>query len=466
MVWLTKSKFLSLAYRLPWPSKTFLVHPQILRMNRFCFATILINVIFACFLLVAPAQTSHAQSGVGDIGEKILSVLGVGGEDSPGTQGEEQAGQESAGQKGKTEPETGSEGKTTDAEAEQETQADPGSTGGLIKQIWNFPFFKTGDTWLRVNQIVTALGILIFGGLLASFLSRLLGRISKRHKKIDPSAAALVQKTTFFGLILFVLVLVIQVAKVPLAFLTLILTAVVIGASIGAKNTIYDYLSGMILVLERPVRVNDCIEVGKQQGFVTDISGRFTIIRRFDGIDVLVPNSKLLENSVKNWTLQDLKLRGDIKVSVVYSSPVRQVSEILRQAIEENDEVLESPSAGVFLWEFGESSLDFWAWFWTDVNSPLDIWRIQSAIRYRILELFNEHGITIAFPQRDVHLDSSSPLRIQDAQAEKIDRETQRSRQQAVTSTDPADDRHDEKQKEANAQTEDELKEDHLGPHV
>jgi small-conductance mechanosensitive channel len=310
------------------------------------------------------------------------------------------------------------------------------------------------------------LGILIFGGLLASVLSRLLGRISKWHKKVDQSAAALVQKTTFFVLILLVLVLVIQVAKVPLAFLTLILTAVVIGASIGAKNTIYDYLSGVILVLERPVRVSDCVEVDKEQGIVTEISGRCTIIRRFDGIDVLVPNSKLLENSVMNWTLRDLKLRGDIKVSVSYSSPARQVAEILRQAIEENDEVLETPSAGVFLWEFGESSLDFWAWFWTDVKSPLDIWRIQSAIRYRILELFNEHGITIAFPQRDVHLDSSSPLRIQDAQAEKIDRETQRSRQQAVTSTDPTDDRHDEKQKEANAQTEDELKEDHLGPHV
>lgn len=104
-------------------------------MNRFCFATILINVIFACFLLVAPAQTSHAQSGVGDIGEKILSLLGVGGEDSPRTQGEEQASQENAGQKGKTEPETGSEGKITDAEAKQEAQADPESTGGWIKQI-------------------------------------------------------------------------------------------------------------------------------------------------------------------------------------------------------------------------------------------------------------------------------------------------------------------------------------------
>lgn len=426
--------------------------------NRFCFATILIGVIFAFFLLVAPAQTAHAQSGVGDLGKKFLSVLG--GEDSPETQGEKQAGQESAGQKGKTEPETGSEGKITDVEAEQVAQADPESTKGWIKQIWNFPFLKTGDTWLRVNQLVSALGILILGGLLASWLSRLLGNISKWHKKVDQSAAALVQKTTFFVLILLVLVLVIQVAEVPLAFLTLILTAVVIGASIGAKNTIYDYLSGMILVLERPVRVNDCVEVDKQQGIVTDISGRFTIIRRFDGIDVLVPNSKLLENSVMNWTLRDLKLRGDIKVSVVYSSPVRQVAELLRQAIEENDEVLETPSAVVLLWEFGESSLDFWAWFWADVKSPLDIWRIQSGIRYRILELFNEHGITIAFPQRDVHLDSYSPLHIQGAQIETTDPETKESRQHAVTPADRGDDLDAEKEKEADVQTEEELKGD------
>ena len=69
---------------------------------------------------------------------------------------------------------------------------------------------------------------------------------------------------------------------------------------------------------------------------------------------------------------------------MVYSSPARQVAEILRQAIEENDEVLETPSAGVRLWKFGESSLDFWVWFRVDVKSPLDIWRIQSSIRYRI----------------------------------------------------------------------------------
>ncbi len=426
--------------------------------NRFCFATIWIGVILACFLLVAPAQTAHAQSGIGDLGKKIWSVLG--GENSTGTKGEEQAGQESAGQKEKTEPETGSDGKTSDVEAEQAAQAEPESTEVWIKQIWNFPILKTGDTWIRVNQLVSALGVLVLGGLLASLLSRLFGRIVKRHKKIDQNSSILVQKTTFYVLTLFVLVLVVQVANVPLAFLTLILTAVAIGASIGAKNTIYDYLSGLILVLERPVRVGDCVEVDTERGFVTEISGRFTIIRRFDGIDVLVPNSKLLENSVINWTLRDLKLRGDIKVSVVYNSPARKVAEIIRQAIEENDEVLDTPPAGVRLWEFGESSLDFWSWFWADVKNPLDIWRIQSDIRYRILELFSEQGITIAFPQRDVHLDSRSPLHIQGTQAETTDREPQEIRQQAATPADPTDDLHAEREKDADAQTEDELRGD------
>ena len=188
------------------------------------------------------------------------------------------------------------------------------------------------------------------------------------------------------------------------------ISAFVIGAAIGAKNTIYDYLSGLIIAVEKPVRVGDCIEVEDQRGFVTEISGRYTVIRRFDGIDVLVPNSTLLEENVINWTLRDHKIRGDIKVGISYEMPVRKASNIIRQAIKENEEVLEQPSPGVIFWRFGESSFILWAWFWTDVENPLNIWYIESEIRFRIVELLQENQITIAYPQRDVHLDTRAPL--------------------------------------------------------
>lgn len=365
------------------------------------------GLAFVVIWILFPPQIVDAQSGIAEIGEKVWSLF-----DQEGDSQEKPSRNSPKKDKAHLETDT-KDGTTTQAEAEKSAQKDPESAEGWARQIWNFPILKTGDAWIRLNQLVWALGVLVVGGLLASLLSRLLQRFIRRRKRIDQNAAIVIQKTSFYFMFLLVLILAVQVADVPLAFLTLVITAVAIGASIGAKNTIYDYLSGLILALEKPVRVGDCVEVGEQRGFVTEIAGRFTIIRRFDGIDVLVPNSKLLENSVINWTLRDIKLRGDIEVGVLYSSPARKVAQLIEQAIKENNEVLQNPPPGVRLWEFGDSSLIFWGWFWADAENPLDIWRIQSEVRFRVLELFRENQITIAFPQRDVHLDTRETLNLQ-----------------------------------------------------
>ena len=127
---------------------------------------------------------------------------------------------------------------------------------------------------------------------------------------------------------------------------------------------------------------------------------------------MLVPNSRLLEQTVVNWTLVDREIRTVVRVGVAYGSPVREVSDLIMQAVKAQPEVKKDPAPSVVFEDFGDNSLVFDTFFWCDVGGEKFLREIRSEIRFRISDLFLEHGITIAFPQRDVHLDTLRPLDI------------------------------------------------------
>ena len=129
-----------------------------------------------------------------------------------------------------------------------------------------------------------------------------------------------------------------------------------------------------------------------------------------DNIEIVVPNSSFLENNVINWTLSEPKVRIHVSVGVVYGSPTREVTRLLRKAVDEHGRVLKSPAPIVLFTEFGDNSLNFEVHFWITMRKIMDRRMIESDVRYRIDNLFNDAGIVIAFPQRDVHLDTRQPL--------------------------------------------------------
>ena len=137
-------------------------------------------------------------------------------------------------------------------------------------------------------------------------------------------------------------------------------------------------------------------------------------MRRFDGVDVLVPNSALVENDVINWTLADKQVRQVVRVGIAYGSDVRKAADLLLQAANEQPEVLkeEKQNSQVIFDDFGDNALIFDLYFWLELSELINMRIIRSNVRFRIDELFREAGITIAFPQRDVHLDTLKPLEV------------------------------------------------------
>ena len=279
-----------------------------------------------------------------------------------------------------------------------------------INQLWHYPLLKFADgAVLSPAQIAMAAIVFILGLIMARMVARVAARnLVRANVAVD--AVNTVQKLVFILLTVVVFITSLRLLNIPITALTFLSGAVAIGIGFGAQNIINNFISGWILMSERPVRIGDFVEVENSKGVIEDIGNRCTRIRRVDGVHLLVPNSTMLERTVINWTLVDKDIRTTIRVGVAYGSPTHEVEQCLRQAVNENTHVKQAPEPLVIFEDFGDSALIFDVYFWAEVQGERELRQIRSDIRHRITELLQAAGITIAFPQRDVHLNTLAPL--------------------------------------------------------
>jgi len=288
-----------------------------------------------------------------------------------------------------------------------------------LKEFLSYPLFSFGGgAPILVSQLLLVVALLLAGYFASKLIELLIHRrLAKTGMRAD--AAHVLQRIIFYGLIIFVVMTALSLLRVPLTAFAFVSGAVAIGVGFGAQNIINNFISGWILLVERPVRINDFVEIDDHKGVVERIGNRSTRIRRTDGVHLLMPNSQMLERVVVNWTLIDHMIRTVVRVGVAYGSDVRRVAELIRQAVVEQPEVNEEPPPVVILDDFGDNAIVFDAYFWCEVGGERELRQIRSTIRFRIDELFRENDIVIAFPQRDLHMDTLSPLEIRMVEAEK-----------------------------------------------
>jgi len=189
-----------------------------------------------------------------------------------------------------------------------------------------------------------------------------------------------------------------------------LVAALGVGIGFGLQEIIANFISGLIILFERPIRVGDIVTVSEKNGTVTKIRIRATTIRDFDGKELLVPNKEFITGQLLNWTLSDATVRLVIPVGVAYGSNVEQALEILESIAKDNTSVLNDPQPNVIFSNFGDNALDLALRIFI---GSLSDWRaVMTDIRREIYRRFNEAGIVIAFPQRDVHIDADKPIRI------------------------------------------------------
>lgn len=181
-----------------------------------------------------------------------------------------------------------------------------------------------------------------------------------------------------------------------------------VGIGFGLQNITSNFISGLILLFERPIKIGDRVSVGGTEGDVIEINMRSTVIQSLDNISYIVPNSEFVSAQVINWSHGDKKVRVDIKVGVSYKSDLDTVLQALKEVADEHNEVLKNPEPIVRLTEFGDSSWNMFVGAW--IKDPESYYRVQSELNCAIVRKFRDKQVEIPFPQRDLHIRSPLPV--------------------------------------------------------
>jgi small-conductance mechanosensitive channel len=290
-------------------------------------------------------------------------------------------------------------------------------SGGLIEQIKSYLVngFDIGEFRIVPSRILSAL--LIFGVIiiLSSWVRSQMENHWLKMTTMGPGARDAMVTLTGYVMFLIALLVGMSVTGFDFSNVAIIAGALSVGIGFGLQNIVNNFVSGLIILFERPIRKGDWIVVGATEGYVKEIKIRSTIIQTFDRSDVIVPNSELISNQVTNWVLSSQSGRASVPVGVAYGTDVEKVRDILLAIAEENTSVVKSglvPQPAVLFREFGDSSLNFeLRVFLYDIEDRL---KVISEINFSINKAFREQGIEIPFPQRDLHVKSMPEKFIKD----------------------------------------------------
>ena len=288
----------------------------------------------------------------------------------------------------------------------------PETVEQAVTTIWNFELWSIGGQVITVKEAVSALLILVLGIFIIKFICWFIRKRLSASPRITKNTALIIQKISFYFLLVFVLLFALKTLNIPLTAFAFLGGALAIGIGFGTQTIMSNFISGFILMAERPVRVGDLIELEDKFATVEEVGVRCTRIRTADNVHILVPNSKFLDQNIINWTLSDKQVRVTITIGVAYGSPVREVEKLLLEAVEKHSDANKVPEPWVRFNDFGDNALIFNIYFWVDMKNLTERIRIASDIRFYIDASFRDAGIVIAFPQRDIHLDTLKPLDI------------------------------------------------------
>lgn len=272
-----------------------------------------------------------------------------------------------------------------------------------VKKFLEIPIFKLKDSDLTLWTLLYFI-ILVF---LLFYLTKklkiwVIDRLLARFN-IDVGVREAIGTIVRYFVIAIGLVVILQTAGIDLTTLNVLAGAIGLGLGFGLQNIVSNFISGIIILFERPIKIGDRIEVGNVEGAVVKINSRSTTVVTNDNISIIVPNSKFISENVVNWSHDDRKVRFRIPVTVEYGSDVKLVEKLLLEVASENGDVLQQPAPGVRFLKFGDNGLDFElrAWSTTLIHRK---GMLVSAINFAINDKFKEHGIEIPYPRRDIYL--------------------------------------------------------------
>ncbi|HET7275203.1 MAG TPA: mechanosensitive ion channel domain-containing protein [Longimicrobiaceae bacterium] len=270
----------------------------------------------------------------------------------------------------------------------------------VIEQVGE-PLFAIGGTPVTIASILTFIGFIAFAFVASALIQRALGGVYRR-RDVDVGVQYALNRLLHYTIIALGIFLAVDNIGISLTALAAVGGVLLVGIGFGLQTIAQNFVSGLILLLERPIRKGDFVEVADVQGTVRDIRARATVINTYDDIEVIIPNGKFITEVVVNRAFELRYYRIRINVGVAYGSDTELVRDTLIKVAEEHPDILPEPKPIVFFEDFGESALDFRLMGWL-ANPRLEP-RVKSDLRFGVEKAFRAAGIEVPFPHLDVSI--------------------------------------------------------------
>ena len=270
-----------------------------------------------------------------------------------------------------------------------------------VQDLFNQTILDSEKFTLTFSDILFALIIFVVARVFLLFLKKVFNR-TFRNKAIDPGKGHSIYQLIKYIVWVIAIIVILQTIGVKIGVLLAGSAALLVGIGLGVQQVFKDIISGLFLLFEGNLKIGDVVELEGVVGIVKEIGFRTTKIESRDNIIMIIPNSTFIGENVINWSHIEQRTRFHVTVGVAYGSNVELVKKVLLECAKEHQEASDYPAPFVRFYDFGNSSLDFQLFFWTD--NAFRVENIKSDLRFAIDRKFRENNITIPFPQRDVHI--------------------------------------------------------------
>ena len=287
----------------------------------------------------------------------------------------------------------------------------------VIYKSWQFvnkPIFNINDTPISIFKMVLALVIFILGFLVGALYKYKINKIASNRLSLTPSTRTIISNLGYYIIITIAFFVALNILGVKLSSIALVAGALSVGIGFGLQNVVSNFVSGLILMFERSIKIGDYIEVDDNiRGYVTDIRMRSTTITTNENIDIIIPNQSFIQNNVINWTMNDNIRRFSIPFGVAYGSDVHKVIDVVKNAVinsEYRDDIIENEErqTRVIMTEMADSSVNFELLVWVKGDKLHRPKRTKSEFLIIIYDALYANNIEIPFPQQDIHIRSIS----------------------------------------------------------
>jgi len=279
-----------------------------------------------------------------------------------------------------------------------------------LKRLFEFTIFKINQTPVTPSSILMFL-LVIFGFFVVSkIINRIMFKPLLGRFQLDEGIRYNLIRINHYIIMVIGALVAFQFVGIDLSGLAVIFGLLSVGIGFGLQNVTSNFISGLILLFERPIKIGDRVTVGETEGDVLDINIRSTTIRTLNNITFIVPNSEFVSSRVINWSHGDTRTRIEVSVGVSYASDLDLVLKVLKTVADENPAVLNDPESDVIFVDFGDSAWNLKLRAW--IKNPKMYIKIRSELNCSIVRMFRENNIEIPYPQRDLHLRSPENIGI------------------------------------------------------